>query len=424
MPPEYMTHPRNRNSETRSPNGWVRRITTTPGSTTTESFGSPDDFEIKSIGDTNNGAWRKRQRAGNPVMSPMTISKSSRKSTGSLSMVVTATWSGGSRVTTMTGDFASSGYEASLKQLVPSYENDLGGMRSSSIAKALAKVNGSDMLAGETLADYAKTISMLRRPFKGATDLVSRIVKARNRSLKKSASNLAQANANAWLEYSYGWKPLLLDAEKVIDFVHRKREFGRVVRVARAEEKRVYNPTLDFSLGSMANPKWNRSGTVTREQTCRACSGVMYSLNNCTTSDMLAKLLGTRACDLPSTAWELIPFSFVVDWFANVGTWIRASVPDPSVAILAMWTTSIYRDILTTKNATFTYSEYVEPGVYAGASAPMNDIQLTTEWVQRNVNPTVSAYPDLTVNLSAPRILSALSLATQQIAGSLRTVRH
>lgn len=424
MPPEFMTHPRNRNSETRSPNGWTRKIVTTPGSTTTENFSSPDSFEVKSIGDKNNGAWRKRQRAGNPVMSQMTILKSSRKSTGSLNMIVTATWSGGSRVTTMSGDFASSGYEDSLKQLCPSYESDLDNMRHVSLSKALAKVNGSDMLAGEIIADYAKTVSMLRRPFKGATDLVSRIVKARNRSLKKSASNLAQANANAWLEYSYGWRPLLLDAEKVIDFTHKKREFGREVRVARAEEKRVFNPTRDFSFGSTADPKWNRTGTVTREQTCRACSGVMYSLNNCTTSDMLAKLLGTRACDLPSTAWELIPFSFVVDWFANVGAWIRASVPDPSVVIQAAWTTSIYRDVLITKNATFNYSEYVSPGVYARASAPMNDIQLTTEWVQRKVNPTMSTSPDLTINLSAPRILSALSLSVQQIARSLGSVRH
>lgn len=30
-----------------------------------------------------------------------------------------------------------------------------------------------------------------------------------------------------------------------------------------------------------------------------------------------------QGADLTSTAWELIPFSFVVDWFANLGKWLR-----------------------------------------------------------------------------------------------------
>jgi len=44
---------------------------------------------------------------------------------------------------------------------------------------------------------------------------------------------------------------------------------------------------------------------------------------------------------IPITAWELIPFSFVVDWFVNFGDYIQALTPKLGIKGLSSWTTVI-----------------------------------------------------------------------------------
>jgi hypothetical protein len=39
-------------------------------------------------------------------------------------------------------------------------------------------------------------------------------------------------------------------------------------------------------------------------------------------------------------AWELIPFSFVADWFVNIGPYVRAITPKVGVHSLGSWTTT------------------------------------------------------------------------------------
>jgi hypothetical protein len=331
------------------------------------------------------------------------------------------------RTTTFAGDFSSAGFEGSVNSLfnMIDLEKDIDRMGNIAIGKALAKVNPASLMTGEYVADFEKTVTMLRRPFKGATDLVNRIRKARKRNLKKSGSNLAQANASAWLEYSYGWAPLLLDGETIIDAALQNREFGGEVRVSRSEVKQFAKETKSFSFGGLTNPIWNRSGTASRSQTARACAGVMYGLKNRTTSGELLKFLGLRLRDVPSTAWEIIPYSFVVDWFANVGDLIRAMTPDPDIVYHGRWVTSLVKTETQVENCLFSYSEQGLNGNWVGTSAAMNNAHWTNEYVQRDTDPVIPAYPVLTFNpMSIPHTLSAMSLATQQIARAVKDFRH
>lgn len=424
---KQLSHPRNRHSDLVTPTSW-RNIVSLNGSPVTDvTYSAPGESMHTTIGDTVNKGWRRLQRRGTPVLSSMTLERRSRLSGGEMVLSFNfTTGTGANRSVSMIGDFSSSGFEVSVRDLFPDFlENDLGTMEYLAITKAFANVNKSDIVIGESLADFTKTAMMLRRPYKSAIDLLGRMVKTRNRKLVQYGHNFAKANANTWLEYCYGWKPLLLDAETIIDAAHKKREFGGEIRVARAEVKREIRRTESFSFGALTDPQWNRSGSASRTETARACSGVLYRINNCTPSDRIAKLFGTRATDLPATVWEIIPFSFVVDWFVNVGDWINASMPDPNYTVLGSWTTCIYKDILKINECSFKYSEYVKPGEYARASALMNLSQNTREWVQRDVESTVSTTPVVKgISLSLPHSLSALSLLYQQFARNLMKMKH
>jgi len=65
-----------------------------------------------------------------------------------------------------------------------------------------------------------------------------------------------------------------------------------------------------------------------RTRRIRGQMNIVYRVNN-------ANHFGIGLYDALPTAWELIPYSFVVDWFIGVGDWIQACMPNPHVSHLA-----------------------------------------------------------------------------------------
>lgn len=212
-----------------------------------------------------------------------------------------------------------------------------GGM----LIEAYAKMYAAPLCIGESLATLGETISMFRRPFGSGMKLLTRMVKYRNLRAGKTAASFAKASANAWLEYRYGWKPLILDGEAIIDEVHKKRDRCQrrrlVVRKGCSGEisSSGSSPAALVYEGLATQVSW----TATRKW--RSGAGIMYEVVNSTPSEQLASFLGSRARDLPSTVWELIPLSFVVDWFSNVGSWLQAVMPDPNINVLGHWSSVV-----------------------------------------------------------------------------------
>lgn len=112
--------------------------------------------------------------------------------------------------------------------------------------------------------------------------------------------------ARNWLELQYGWKPLLSDAyHGAQQLAHMAGEpFQNVVRVTRRiEEDRPPSPGVGVI---------PRSGEYFSRHSIKA---VIKEVN-------VPKLTGLTN---PETmAWEKIPFSFVVDWFIPIGTYLEA----------------------------------------------------------------------------------------------------
>jgi hypothetical protein len=57
--------------------------------------------------------------------------------------------------------------------------------------------------------------------------------------------------------------------------------------------------------------------------------------------------------ELPLTAWELVPFSFVVDWFVNIGDWLEALTPKLGIKILSEGYT-VKRKLLSLRTVSWT----------------------------------------------------------------------
>lgn len=114
---------------------------------------------------------------------------------------------------------------------------------------------------------------------------------------------LKQSDVGAfWLQLRYGWEPLLSDIHDACEAYHAKRAEARtVIKVQKSTRKQF----VCNGLGDLAES----TNTIKYKAIFR---------------EELSPLTSLGLMDPASVAWELVPFSFVVDWFVPVGSFLSA----------------------------------------------------------------------------------------------------
>jgi hypothetical protein len=128
-----------------------------------------------------------------------------------------------------------------------------------------------------------------------------------------------------------------------------------------------------------------------------------------TTASTLRRL-GLAPEQIPSIAWELIPFSFVVDWFVDIGSWIKACQPKPGCDVLSSSRTTV----LTNEY----FLEYLTPSIYQGSCQVLSTEPETaySRQLSRYANPKLTAKPPVNPAMfSIKRRIDALSLIWQNL---------
>lgn len=148
--------------------------------------------------------------------------------------------------------------------------------------------------------------------------------------------------ATYWLEYQYGWKPLLQDirgaSELLASHVNGDNWHSTVKSKASARKTSQSN-------GQYANT------TLVERTTTKFC--VRHKLAD---SDRAA--LSQTGIDNPALlAWELLPYSFVIDWFIPVGNYLEALNAFSGFEFYDGWTSSSSRlEYTEDRNKVITYS--------------------------------------------------------------------
>lgn len=119
--------------------------------------------------------------------------------------------------------------------------------------------------------------------------------------------------ANSWLEYSYGWRPLLNDiygsAELLADTYEDIRQPCRV-RGGNSESKSWVSRMTAEGL----------TGTARGKSKIRTTVNLEFDIGN----DVAKTLAKTGITNPALLAWELLPYSFVIDWFIPIGNYLSA----------------------------------------------------------------------------------------------------
>lgn len=136
-----------------------------------------------------------------------------------------------------------------------------------------------------------------------------------NNTREKRRANTKQFVAQTWLEYQYGWKPLLSDVYSHAEaFAEQATEKADIIRTC----SRKGNTKRESIKSRIAGSAFTEVRTSTSEVWVKL--GVRYKIPNGG-----VPLFHSFGVSNPlEVAWEIVPFSFVADWFLPVGDYLRA----------------------------------------------------------------------------------------------------
>lgn len=115
-----------------------------------------------------------------------------------------------------------------------------------------------------------------------------------------------------WLEYQYGWKPLLSDIYHTGKQMMDIASYGYVRIVGEAYERTYENRKY-------TGPQFGSTEFVKSDCSQRCRIVAEFKLSN----SAISSLSNYTSLNPVSIAWELMPYSFVADWFYDVGGYLR-----------------------------------------------------------------------------------------------------
>lgn len=206
------------------------------------------------------------------------------------------------------------------------------------IGKLASRISGPGANVGEDIATFRQTTRM----FTSKVDILrtsahalanvnlnkwSRIVQAPvTKSLAREARRAGRHKLNPqvflaelWLEYRYGWLPLLSDCEALVSafsrLVTKNPTLGRVTAstTKRSDTRTAQNGYLDGAPLQVVGYLLTETSTSRRFILKYQLDSVI--LNTFSNLGLTSPVL---------LGWELVPFSFVVDWFLPVGNALAA----------------------------------------------------------------------------------------------------
>jgi hypothetical protein len=198
---------------------------------------------------------------------------------------------------------------------------DVTTLKDVAIGRLKNKLNGyiGNAQLAAPLAESREIHRLVRQVNGLGLDTVKALL-AMKKTKGKSAIKLF---SDVWLGFGFGVDPMLKDIEKaanaILDYTTREDRRVRVKGVA----NRDYHSASSTLVGGIAHgTDMKITSSAHHMQGVQIVAGIDLILRTAASYSVLDHL-GLEISELPSTLWELVPFSWVADYAATVSPWLE-----------------------------------------------------------------------------------------------------
>jgi hypothetical protein len=349
-----------------------------------------------------------RQRQGGVYNNPCTITKSTWNWASNGAGIQRVGSCPGGAVQSQTQNVYVQPFGSSAPESPLISSPDVESWKTSAATQAKAGVGSPDVQGLVELAEAKKTLTGLLGPLKNMQSQLDEI-RGSSRFRRSRYVRVADFLANSWLWYRYGIRPTVRSIFDIMEAFQKE-----ITEEVRFRSKSGGYGDTDVVSGSETdggNFIVTRSWTKTHSLQVRA--GILYEM------DLQANTFGVSLQDLPLALWELIPYSFVADWFLNVGDYISAITPKAGTRELTSWT--VIRETLTTNvthSAAWSGLASYQPTTFPDGSASC-EITKYTRIPTIGIGLALQTAPfGWLGDPNVQRVVDAVSLITQQLLPS------
>lgn len=215
---------------------------------------------------------------------------------------------------------------------------------------------------GVFVGQLGQAVRMVISPAKALrTSMASYFSTLQKRRRGVKPEKLRKVLAETYLEYTFGWQPLLMDVKDAAKAIHRfsnPNSERKRFRCKGEDQKQMSNVAEWQAITSYYPVFWYRKYTTTQGRAVVVyyglfSGGVLDPMAAATQSQKVQALSGFDLRSFVPTAWELLPWSFLVDYFTNIGDLIMAYSHCTSIV---KWLTKV--EILSSENEIRAYPAY------------------------------------------------------------------
>lgn len=187
--------------------------------------------------------------------------------------------------------------------------------------------------SGVAMAEFRETVGLFASPAKGLRNMTGRLMNKQGRIINRSnAKHYSKDLADSWLEYQFAVKPLVSDVNDAAKAMRAlsagRREKDRIMIRGEGREERIVSQLPNFTISGGDISGIPSAGPLICDLECVERCYVEYVgkwVSQAGDSHIPpAMLFGLNLANLAPTIWEATPWSFLIDYFSNVGDVLAA----------------------------------------------------------------------------------------------------